>query len=272
MQGTLRSNWPNYLIEAWGLGIFMVIAGAVTVALEYPASPLHSMLSNPLVRRLITGVLMGFTAISIIYSPWGKRSGAHLNPAMTLTFYRLGKLGVQDTVAYILAQALGGLLGVALIATILGQIFTDPPISYVVTQPGSAGFAAAFGVEFLMAMGLMTMVLWVSNHRSMRVNQLTGIFAGCLVASYITVLAPFSGMSINPARTFASALPAGIWTGWWIYVIAPTLAMMVAAEVYLRITRKHPLSLCGKLCPNRETPCLCTTCCEQGCAVNLPTA
>ncbi|MEM9163515.1 MAG: aquaporin, partial [Cyanobacteria bacterium P01_F01_bin.4] len=95
-------------------------------------------------------------------------------------------------------------------------------------------------------------------------SNLTGIFAGILVATFITFEAPLSGMSINPARTFASALPAQEWNGFWIYYLAPPLAMLLATEVYLNVTKRNPRKLCGKLCPNMETPCICTTCCCEG--------
>src|SRR5579871_5526457 len=84
-------HWPMYLIEAAGLGIFMVVAGLAGTVLEYPASPVHQWLGEPLVRRALMGLAMGATAASIVYSPWGKRSGAHLNPALTLAFAYAGK-------------------------------------------------------------------------------------------------------------------------------------------------------------------------------------
>lgn len=263
MLKALRSHWVDYLIEAWGLGLFMILAGVCTVLVESPGSPIRQTLADPLIRRALIGIAMGLTAISIIYSPWGKRSGAHINPAVTLTFYRLGKLTPWDATFYILAQCVGGVTGVTLVAIFLGSSFTEPPVMYIATVPGMTGILLALGVEFLMAFGLMTMVLWVSN--STRFSQFTGVGAGLMVASYITLLAPFSGMSINPARTFASALPSHIWIGWWVYLIGPTLAMLTASEVYLRMTRKPAISLCGKLCPNSDTPCPCTICCEMGC-------
>ncbi len=264
MLKALRSHWVDYLIEAWGLGIFMILAGVMTSIIQAPGSPIQQALPDPLFRRALIGIAMGLTAISIIYSPWGKRSGAHINPAVTLAFYRLGKIQPWDAVFYMLAQFMGGVSGVSLVSLFLGSTFTDPPILYIVTIPGIGGILLALVMEFLMAFGLMTMVLWVSN--SSRWSQFTGVCAGIMVASYITLLAPFSGMSINPARTFASAFPAQIWTAWWVYLIGPTLAMQTATEIYLRLTRKPPLSLCGKLCPNGDTPCPCTVCCEMGCA------
>jgi len=102
---------PEYLIEAAGLGLFMVSATVCVALLEHPASPLHGWIASGDVRRALIGVAMGLTALALIYSPWGKRSGAHFNPAVTLTFFRLGKVAPRDLVGYVLAQFIGGTAG-----------------------------------------------------------------------------------------------------------------------------------------------------------------
>ena len=90
MSGTAASassrHWPEYLMEAALLGLFMISACAFTVLLEFPGSPVRQAVPDPGIRRFLTGLAMGTTAIALIYSPWGKQSGAHFNPAMTLTF------------------------------------------------------------------------------------------------------------------------------------------------------------------------------------------
>ncbi len=255
---TIRVNWVNYLIEASGLGCFMVAAGVATTVFESPSSPLHQIIPDALIRRLLIGILMGLTAIAIIYSPWGKRSGAHINPAVTLTFFRLGKIAPWDAAFYVMAQFIGGVLGVMLVAGVLRYPFISPPVNYIVTVPGAAGLAIAFMAEFALSFGLMLMVLLTSNTKALA--NYTGLFAGVMVATYITLEAPLSGMSINPARTFASALPSQVWTGFWIYYFAPPLAMLSAAELY-RHYPQRPRVICAKLCPNDETPCLAPECC-----------
>ena len=105
-------------------------------------------------------------------------------------------------------------------------------MNYVATLPGPHGMTIAFIAELIIAFILMTVVLNVSN--TPHLARFTGIFAGALVATYITLEAPFSGMSMNPARTFSSAFVGHLWTGLWIYFIAPVLAMQFAATLYLR--------------------------------------
>src|SRR5688572_23157305 len=139
MFDALRKHWPEYLCEAACLGAFMISAGAFTALLEYPQSPVRRALPNDFLRLALNGLAMGLTAMAIIYSPVGARSGAHMNPAVTWTFFRLGKVKSWDALFYSIFQTLGGVTGVLVIKFVLGKIFTDAPVSYVVTVPGKAG-------------------------------------------------------------------------------------------------------------------------------------
>ena len=251
MLRALQSHWPEYLIEAAGLGTFMVSACLFTALLEHPASAAHQMLPNAVFRRVLIGVAMGLTAVGIIYSPWGKRSGAHLNPAVTLTFLRLGKISGWDAFFYVVSQFVGGAAGVYLSAAILRSAITHPAVQYAVTIPGAAGPYIAFAGEFVISFLLMTAVLHASN--SARAARFTGLFAGCLVATYIAIEAPYSGMSMNPARTIASAFPAHVWTAVWVYLTAPILAMFAAAAFY---QSRGKVTVCAKLRHAPGVPCI----------------
>lgn len=249
---TVRSHWPEYLMEAAGLGLFMVSAAVATTLLEYPVSPLHEAFPDPTIRRVLIGVAMGMTAIALIYSPWGARSGAHLNPAVTLTFLRLGKIQGVDALGYVVGQFIGGTVGLLMTAAVIGMAVRHPSVNYVVTVPGQAGSAVAFLAEIIISFGMMLIVLVTSNHHRLRVW--TGLFAGALVASFIAIEAPLSGMSMNPARSFASAFPADIWSAFWIYLTAPLAGMLLAAECYVRARGAHGV-LCAKL--HHHTGCRC---------------
>ena len=159
----MNVNWPLYIYEAGELAIFMISACLVTALLFDPSSPGFHLVPNPVAERLLMGIAMGVTAILIIHSPMGKRSGAHFNPAITLTYLRLGKIAIRDAVFYVLFQFIGGVFGVAVAALILGRTIADPSVDYAVTVPGKYGTAAAFGAELFMAALLMGVVLWTSN-------------------------------------------------------------------------------------------------------------
>jgi aquaporin Z len=249
----LRRHWPEYLMEAAGLGLFMVSAGLFATLLWYPGSLVAQAVPDGMLGRALMGLIMGLTAIAIIYSPWGQQSGAHINPAVTLTFWRLGKVATWDAVFYVLAQFAGGALGVLAVLALLGATFADPPVSYLATMPGVAGTAAALLAEAVISFGLMLVILLATNTPVLM--RLTGVFAGCLVALYITVEAPLSGMSMNPARTFASALPGQLFDALWIYFVGPAAGMLLAVEAY-RLIRRTPDVVCAKLNHHTHRRCI----------------
>jgi aquaporin Z len=225
---------------------------------------LHRAIPDAFARRVVMGLGMGLTAVAIIYSPWGKRSGAHFNPAVTLTFLRLGKVRAADAFFYVAAQCAGGLAGVWLARALLGPRLAHPAVQYVATVPGSS-VALAFVAEITMTFVVMSMVLAVSSHA--RLAPFTGLFAGALVATYIAFEAPISGMSLNPARSLASALPSGTWTAFWIYLTAPLLGMLAAAEVRPLVQGARPVP-CAKL--HHENAFRCIFCGKGASLYNSP--
>ena len=246
-------HWREYLMEAGGLGIFMISACVFTTIMEHPSSPIRQWVESALTRRMIIGVGMGLTAVGLIYSPWGKQSGAHLNPSVTLTFLRLGKLARTDAFFYIVAQFAGAAVGVSICALLLRRWISHPAVDYAITVPGAAGTGVAFAAELVISFLLMTLILFVSNSKSL--PALTGILAGILIATYITLEAPLSGMSMNPARTLGSALSSHVWTDWWIYFTAPPIGMLAAAELYLQLRGASGV-VCAKLHHQNNKRCI----------------
>ena len=254
MLKALKYHWPEYLIEAFGLGLFMFVACVCSAFLWNPASPVeHLVVDRPYLQRLLMGVAMGLTAISFVYSPWGQRSGAHINPCMTLTFLRLGKIKPWDAFFYAIFQFAGAIIGVALAGALLGHLLSDPQVDYAVTVPGTDGAWVAFGFEMLLSAGVMGTVLFATNHP--KLMPFTGFMIGTLLVLYITFEAPFSGMSMNPARTVGSAVLANVWTDWWIYFLGPGLGMLLAAEVYLWTKGKDAVH-CAKLYHTADLNCI----------------
>jgi aquaporin Z len=253
MVEALKKHWPEYLMEATELGLFMFSACAFTVLLYHPSSPLAQAIHDGVLRRLSMGVAMGSTAIAIVFSPLGKRSGAHFNPSVTWTFFRLGKIDACDAAFYTLFQFAGGIAGVVLASLTLGKLLAHQSVNYAVTLPGSHGPGVAFFAEIFISFVLMSVVLTVSNTK--RLGRWTGMFAGALVAIYITLESPISGMSMNPARTFSSAVGAQIWMSLWIYFVAPPAGMLLAAEVYQWLSAGAAIS-CAKLHHDNNQRCI----------------
>jgi aquaporin Z len=253
MIDTFKQHWPEYLMEATELGLFMISACVFTVLLFHPNSPVTSFVPDGILRRLLMGIAMGFTAIGIIFSPIGKRSGAHFNPSVTLAYFRLGKVAPWDTAFYIVAQFIGGVGGVAMATLLLGRAVAAPSVNYAATIPGPQGALIAFSAEVAISFVLMSVVLRVSNAK--KLARWTGLFAGALVATYITLESPISGMSMNPARTFGSALGAQVWMSLWIYFIAPPLGMLTAAEVFTR-GKTRRTAACAKFHHHNHQRCI----------------
>ncbi|MBK9984762.1 MAG: aquaporin [Saprospiraceae bacterium] len=226
--------------------MFMISACLFVILFEHPLSPLKMEIGSSFLRRLFIGLAMGLTAIMLIYSGWGKKSGAHMNPAVTIAFWHLHRISGANAFWYILAQITGGTLAVLLIKSLVPILINAPEVNYVVTTPGMKGPWVAFAAEFLMAFILFFTILQISNSK---LAAWTGVVAGILVFMFISFEAPYSGMSINPARTIASAIPAHLWSGWWIYFTAPVLGMFLAAHLFrTRFMKDHDGSCVGLKC------------------------
>jgi aquaporin Z len=172
---------------------------------------------------------------------------------VTFTFFRLGKVEFWDAAFYGAAQFIGGLLGVLLSALVLGKMVAHPSVRYAATVPGMPGVGVAFLAEVIISFLQMSVILCLSN--TPRLARFTGLFAGAMTAIYISLEAPYSGASMNPARTFASALPAQIWTALWLYFTAPPLGMLLAAELYVRQYGIHKV-FCAKLHHHNDKRCI----------------
>jgi aquaporin Z len=215
-------------------------------------SPLNYVDLSPTFRSILMGTAIAITTFLIIRSPFGRRTGAHFNPAVTLTFFWLGRVHRWDAACYIMAHFAGAIAGLLAALQILGPRLSAPPVQYLVTLPGSHGSLIAFFGEFLLSALLMAVVLYASNHRLL--TRFTPLFVALLTVSYFAVSSSISGFSVNPARSFSSALFAWIWRGIWIYFLAPCLGMLTAAALYIR--SKGPNSVyCAKVFHDLRSTC-----------------
>jgi aquaporin Z len=241
---SLRRHWPEYLMEAGELALYMFFTCAIATVLQHPASPVRQLIGGVFFRRVLMGLAVGATVIAIVMTPWGKQSGGHFNPAITFAFYRLGKVAPWDAWFYVIGQFLGAVTGVAIAAYVLRGAPGHEAVRYAMTVPGRYGNAVAFAAELTISFILMSTILFASNRETLA--PYTPYFVGALYAIYITFETPLSGMSMNPARTVGSAFHAHYWHALWIYFGAPTLGMLAAAEVFLW-ARGGAVPYCAKL-------------------------
>ena len=141
-------------------------------------------------------------------------------------------------------SSLGAFGGVTLARYVLRGALGNHALRCAVTVPGVYGSTVAFVAELAISFFLMIAVLFATNHK--RLAPYTAYFVGVLIATYYTFEAPLSGMSTNPARTFGSALHANYGHALWIYFMAPSMGMLAAGEVFLRV-RKGAAPYCAKL-------------------------
>jgi aquaporin Z len=241
---SLGRHWPEYLMEAGEIALYMFITCAIATVLQHPASPVRHLIGGVFFRRALMGLAVGATVIAIVMTPWGKQSGGHFNPAITLAFYRLGKVALWDAWFYVIGQFFGAITGVAIATYLLRGAPGHDAVRYAMTVPGTYGNAVAFAAELTISFILMSTILFASNRETLA--PYTPYFVGALYAIYIAFETPLSGMSMNPARTVGSAFHARYWHALWIYFGAPTLGMLAAAEVFLW-TRGGALPYCAKL-------------------------
>ena len=173
---SLRLHWPEYLMEAGEMSLFVFCICSFATLLQHPASPVRHFFISVIVRRALMGLAIGATLMALIMSPWGKQSGGHINPAMTFAFYLLGKLRHWDALFYWVAQFSGATIGVALATFLLRGAPGDATVRYAVAAPGVYGVAVAFAAELAISFVLMITVLFVTNHE--RLARYTPYFVG----------------------------------------------------------------------------------------------
>lgn len=241
LKAAFRKNYKHYLQEALGLCIFMLSACFFGALIFSKQSSWYHFFPSGLSRNIGMGLLMGTTALFIFYSPFTAPSGSQINPAVTLTFLRLGKMCRYDALFFAIFQVAGGAIAVYMMQSLLGDLLTAEPVHSVATVPGKYGVIAAMAAEFFIAFFTMCLVLFTSENA--RWKQLTRIFAAVLVCTWVILAGPVSGFGMNPARSIASAIPSGIWSSFWIYLLMPFAGMLAAAEVFLFAEKRKQLRL-----------------------------
>jgi aquaporin Z len=233
----------------------MLFIGVSAVAFMWaPGSPVPVVSNGPL-RRLITGVMFAGGATAVVYSPLGQISGGHINPAVTLAFWRMGKVPGLDAVIYIVVQFLGALAGAYAAGLAWGPLTTG--VQYAVTVPGegytwAGALAAEIAITFLLVFTIFVCV------NKPRIAPRTGLIAGALVALLVMIEAPVTGTSLNPARTLGPAILAPNYDALWIYFAGPIAGALLAVGAYRGQWGSQ--TVCAKLYHTEKYPCPFDTC------------
>lgn len=245
----ITTHWKEYLMEAAELCVLM-LSICVSGTLIYSTSPLSAF--SYFSKSFLMGCAVAGVTFLIIRSPFGRRTGAHFNPALTLTYFFLGRIPHWDTIFYILFQFAGAVIGVFIAHEVLGGRLSAPPVCYVITLPGNSGRAVAYVAEFLLSGLLMGVILFTTNR--VRLINLTPFLVALITVFYYVFCSSLAGFSVNPARSFSSALFASVWRSVWIYFLGPTSGMLFAALIYVRTAGGRQV-YCAKVFHDLESSC-----------------
>lgn len=233
-------HWAEWSAEGLGTAA-LVLGGLSAVCLDFGAgSPVPHLVHSASLRLLITGLLFAGTGSLIAISPLGRQSGAHLNPSVTLAFWSSGHVSRSDLGGYLLAQFTGSVLGVAILRLAWGRIAVSVQDGRTAPHPGLSP-AAALGIEALMtAILILTIFSLTSSPSTARWTPLVLWF---VIALLVWQGAPFTGCSLNPARSLGPAVVSGDFGALWIYLVAPPLGALAGAGLFVRIfTGRRPVT------------------------------
>jgi aquaporin Z len=232
-------HWTEWACELGGTAILLA-GGLSAVFLDFgPSSPVAAHLPSTSARLLLTGLLFAGSGSLVAISPLGRRSGAHLNPAVTLAFWTQGKVHPHDLAGYVVAQLLGALLSVVALRWAWGA--RASALHLGATQPGRGldGLQAA-GLEAAMTASLVLLIFFMTSFR--RAARWTPLGTWILVAVLVWQGAPYTGTSLNPVRSIAPALLAPLLRDLWVYLVGPPAGALLAAAIFAAFPRTQTLT------------------------------
>jgi aquaporin Z len=232
-----------------GTAFQLFLGFGVVALLESPRSPATSALPG-WSRLVLIGLVFGVLAAIVATSPVGRRSGAHLNPSVTLGFFLRKHTPARDAVGYALGQVAGAL--VAAVAFAAAWPAWAASVNGARTQPGpGVSTWAVTGIEAALTFGLIaTVFTMVSSPATARWTPavVTGVLAGLIWAG-----APYTGASMNPARTLGPDISTGHFPALYGYFLGPALGAIAAALIFQAVARVRP-TLTAKLFHDENYP------------------
>ena len=240
----------EWACEFIGTAFQLLLGFSVVAVLEAPGAPGTELIGSSALRLVLIGVAFGVLAAIVALSPLGRRSGAHLNPAVTLGFFARGHTHLHDLIGYVIAQIAGALVAAAGFAALWGHWAAE--LDDARTAPaGTVDPWAAAGIEAALTLGLLVVIFaMVSSHRTARWTPavVTGALSGLIWAG-----APYTGASMNPARTLGPDIVSGGYPALWVYFLGPPVGALLAAGLFTLIARERP-TLTAKLFHDRDYP------------------
>ncbi len=180
---------------------------------------------------LLIAVAFGLVIVAMAYSI-GNVSGCHINPAVSFGMWVAGRMTLKDMLCYWAAQFLGGIAGAGVLCVLFGSNAALGQNGFGASMPIVVGWKGALVVEVILTFVFVIAILGVTSK-----PEYSGV-AGLVIGLTLTLVhifgIPFTGTSVNPARSFGPALLAGgtALTQVWVFIIAPLIGAALAALVY----------------------------------------
>lgn len=211
----MRTDVRRLVAEALGT-YFLVLIG--------PGAAMVDAYTGGAVGHAGVALAFAFVVLAMVYA-LGHISGAHINPAVTVAFWSVGRLPGRDVVPYVLSQCVGAVAASLTLRGVLGSVGR-----LGATLPG-VGVGGSLVVEWLLSFVLMLVVMAVATDERVS-SGFAGIAVGLTVGFCAMMGGPLTGASMNPARSLGPAVAGGIWTAHWLYWLGPVTGMLAAARVY----------------------------------------
>lgn len=222
-----RSSWSLYAAEFLGTALLLIGGLSAVILVISPASPVAALALPGWLAGALAGGLFGLTGTAVTLSRIGRHSGAHINPAMSLAFLLEGRLSVSHARWYVVSQCLGAIAGTA---AVLAWGPLGRPLDFGATTPASGvAWWEATALEALCTVVLVTTVfVFLADPRLKRFTPWT---MGPMYALMVSLEAPFTGTSTNPARSLGPAVVTGTWRDFWVYLVGPAVGAGVGVAL-----------------------------------------
>ena len=187
-------HWPEYGAECAGTAWNVFVGLSAVVFNMAPGMPGGRLIPDASLRLWVTGLIFAGSGSLFALSPWGRLSGAHINPSMTLAFWAHGKVHAHDLLGYLAAQFLGGIVGALLLILVWGKHAAD--VGNGMTVPGVGWTTGqAFAAEVLMTFSYVLGVLFFVSRAALL--RWTPLMNWIVVAGLVWLAAPISGTSLT---------------------------------------------------------------------------
>lgn len=229
--------------ELLGTAIMMV-AGVGAIYINFgEGSAIPTFIPSMQLRLALTGGCFGIGIIGVIHSPPGKRSGAHLNPAISIAFWMQKKLATWHLLLYMAAQCIGAFVGALIISRLLPELATSVRYGATSVSPQISSLAGFF-LEFLLTAILVTMIFWMTSCPIR--SKYTGLSVLVYLVVFVTIAGPLTGVGVNPARSIGPAILSGYCENLAVYIMGPILGAVAGTLFSRRFLDHQPL--CHRIC------------------------